>query len=556
MQITEILDLLMFATACGFLMAGFPVAFTLAGTGLLFAIVAWSLGLFDFSFFGALPSRIFGNAMTNETLIAVPLFVFMGVMLERSRVAEELLETMGRLFGSLRGGLGISVSIVGALLAASTGIVGATVVTMGLLSLPTMLRRGYDPKLACGSIAAAGTLGQIIPPSIVLVLLGDQISNAYVDAQRSIGNWSPEPVSVGDLFAGALLPGLLLVAMYIAYQIIVAILRPESSPPIPAEEFADDVHLWVKVLHALVPPVILIVSVLGSILAGVATPTEAAAVGAVGATLLAGIRVGELNIPMTHAEKKARIGMSLASAMIVGGLRRLDDGSKRPIYAAALGLVAMLTLQNFVDIRVGRNEIPTGDMLGIAAAIVACLALVWGLLVSLWRVWGTAILGAVMRSTMEISSMVFVILIGAAVFSLVFRGLGGDDTVHELLTGMPGGIVGAMITVMVVMFILGFFLDFIEITFVVVPIVAPVLLKSDISPVWLGVMMAMNLQTSFLTPPFGFALFYLRGVAPPEVTTMHIYKGIVPFVLIQILALVVLTMFPELATWLPTVIFG
>ena len=530
MEINEILDVLMFVTVCFFLLSGFPVAFTLAGTGLIFAGIAGLFGIFDFSFFGALPSRIFGNSMTNEVLIAVPLFVFMGVMLERSKVAEELLDTMGMLFGSMRGGLGISVSVVGALMAASTGIVGATVVTMGLLSLPTMLRRGYSKTLACGTICAAGTLGQIIPPSIVLVLLGDQISNAYVDAQRAVGNWSPEPVSVGDLFAGALLPGLALVGMYILYQLVVAWLRPETSPPIPRDEI-DATGLGRRVLHALIPPIVLIIAVLGSILAGVATPTEAASVGAVGALLLAGLRLGETNA--------------------------------RPIHVAGLSLVVMLTVANTLDLRVSRDHIPALDMLGIVVAVIASGGMVWGCAVSLARVYrikieGTdlPILHEVMRSTMQISAMVFVILIGASVFSLVFRGLGGDDMVHEILSGIPGGMFGAVAVVMLVMFVLGFFLDFIEITFVVVPIVAPVLLQMDMSPVWLGVMMAMNLQTSFLTPPFGFSLFYLRGVAPKEVSTMHIYKGVIPFVIIQLIGLMLLAYFPAIATWLPKVVFG
>ena len=552
MEIKEILDVLMFATLCAVLLAGFPVAFTLAGVALIFASIGIGFGAFDPSFFGALPSRIYGNAMTNEVLIAVPLFVFMGVMLERSRVAEELLDTMSRLFGTLRGGLGISVTIVGALLAASTGIVGATVVTMGLLSLPTMLRRGYDPALASGSIAAAGTLGQIIPPSIVLVLLGDQISNAYVNAQRTIGNFSPEPVSVGDLFAGALLPGLMLVGMYIAYQAVVAWLKPASSPAIPREELGDSSALFKQVMQALVPPVVLIVAVLGSILAGIATPTEAAAVGAIGAALLAGIRVPKLDLPPKTDTQEPAILSAFWSAVE----RRFDPNTPTPIHVAGLSVVVILVLQAFVDLRVLREEIPTGDMVAIWIAAIACLGAAWGVAVSILRVRKTTILTDVVRSTMKITSMVFVILIGAAMFSLVFRGLGGDDLVHSFLTSMPGGITGAIITVMLVMFILGFFLDFIEITFVVVPIVAPVLLQSDISPVWLGIMMAMNLQTSFLTPPFGFALFYLRGVAPPEVSTMQIYKGVIPFVIIQIFALLVLATFPQLATWLPKVIFG
>ncbi len=526
----ESLDVMMFASLCGLLLLGFPVAFSLAGTGLVFAGIAWTMGLFDMSLFGALPSRIFGNSMTNEVLVAVPLFIFMGVVLERSRVAEELLDTMGRIFGSLRGGLGLSVTIVGALLAASTGIVGATVVTMGLLSLPTMLRRGYAPSLACGSICAAGTLGQIIPPSIVLVLLGDQISNAYVEAQRAVGNWSPEPVSVGDLFAGALFPGLLLVGLYMAYQMMTAWWKPDSSPAIPSDELETGDLFW-RVLHALIPPIVLIISVLGSILAGIATPTEAAAVGALGAVLLGGLRVDE------------------------------QHGS--PIYVAACALVVMLVLANSMDLRITRNEIPADDLAAIVVAILASLILAWGTWIALLRIYaarvpgtGNSVLVEVMRTTMQVSSMVFVILIGASVFSLVFRGLGGDDMVHEFLKDLPGGVFGAVLLVMVVMFFLGFFLDFIEITFVVVPIVAPVLLQMDINPVWLGIMMAMNLQTSFLTPPFGFALFYLRGVAPDTVTTMDIYKGVIPFVLIQILGLVILSLFPVMATWLPKIIFG
>ena len=524
MELAEILVFLMFGVVCVMLMGGFPVAFTLAGTALLFSVIGWSVNLFEFSLFGALPSRIFGGAMTNELLIAVPLFVFMGVMLERSKVAEELLDTMGRLFGNLRGGLGISVSIVGALMAASTGIVGATVVTMGLLSLPSMLRRKYDPSLACGSIAAAGTLGQIIPPSIVLVLLGDQISNAYVDAQRMAGNFSPDPVSVGDLFAGALLPGLSLVGLYILYQIIVAWIKPTVSPAIPKEDLDDGIPLLWRVIHALIPPIILIVAVLGSILAGVATPTEAAAVGSVGAMLLAGLR--------------------------------LDAKRGNALYVAGGCLIVMLILTTTMDLRVSRNEIPAGDFFGIILAGICTVGLAWGVLVSLQRAEQHNILKEVMRETLKVSAMVFVILIGASVFSLVFRGLGGDDMVSDFLKNLPGGEFGAILLVMAVMFFLGFFLDFIEITFVVVPIVAPALLQGDISPVWLGVMMAMNLQTSFLTPPFGFALFYLRGVAPPEISTIHIYKGVIPFVIIQIIGLCVLALFPQLATWLPKLIFG
>ena len=453
----EILSLGMFATACAVLMLGFPVAFSLAGTALAFAFLGDLLGIFDLRLLGGLASRYFG-VMVNEVLVAVPLFVFMGVMLERSGIAEKLLETMGLLMRRLRGGLAISVTLVGMLLAASTGIVGATVVTMGLLSLPTMLKAGYDPKLACGTICAAGTLGQVIPPSIALVILGDIMQGANTQAQLALGNFAPDPVSVVDLFAGAMIPGLMLVALYIGWQILISFLRPQMAPPMEARE---DVHLWGQVLGALLPPALLIMAVLGSILAGIATPTESAAVGAVGASVLAIAR----------------------------------------------------------------------------------------------RRFSLEVLRHVMRSTTKISSMVFVILLGASVFSLVFRGLGGEEIVRDVLTAMPGGAFGAMLVVMALMFVLGFFLDFIEIVFVVVPIVGPVLLMMGLDPIWLGVMIAVNLQTSFLTPPFGFALFYLRGVAPPEVKTMDIYLGIAPFVVIQLVGLGLVAAFPALATWLPGVIF-
>lgn len=522
MDIRESLDILMFVAICAVLMTGFPVAFTLAGVALAFGLIGMAFGVFDFGFMAALPQRIYGN-MTNDVLIAVPLFVFMGTMLERSRVAEELLENMGRLFGHLRGGLGISVSVVGALLAASTGIVGATVVTMGLLALPTMLRRGYDPALASGSIAAAGTLGQIIPPSIVLVLLGDTLANSYQKAQLEQGIFSPETLSVGDLFAGALLPGLMLVGFYILYQIVRAVLDPKSSPAMPVDESVSTAELYRRTLRALVPPVALIVAVMGSILGGIATPTEAAALGAVGAILLAGERAG---------------------------------GMKVPVRAAALSLIALLLLTSFMDLRTARSQISMTDQLGIWLAYLLCAGVAWGLFASLHRLWANNVLGEVTQSTARITSMVFIILIGAALFSLVFRGLGGDDTVHEFLSAMPGGAVGAVFIVMLVMFLLGFFLDFIEIIFVVVPIVAPILLMMDVNPIWLGVMMAVNLQTSFLTPPFGFALFYLRGVAPDTVSTMQIYRGAIPFVALQVLALGIIALFPALATWLPRLLFS
>jgi len=450
---------LMFLCVILVLLAGFPVAFTLGGTALIFAGIGALGGGFNEALLLSLPNRVFG-IMTNETLVAVPLFVFMGVTLERARIAEELLETLSALFGSLRGGLGVSVTLVGMLLAASTGIVGATVVTMGLLSLPTMLKRGYSPEIAAGTICASGTLGQIIPPSIILVMLGDVMTTAYQQAQLEMGIYSPKTVSVGDLFAGALIPGLLLVLLYVLYIVGLAFFRPATMPA--HQRGPEERVSFVRIVRALAPPLLLIFAVLGSILGGFATPTEAAGVGGMGALLLA-IWRRELN------------------------LERLQD---------------------------------------------------------------------VMRATLRISSMVFLILIGASIFSLVFRGYGGDDGVRAILGALPGGVVGAVIVVMAVMFLLGFVLDFIEITFVVVPIVGPVLLAMGLDPVWLGIMIAINLQTSFLTPPFGFALFYLRGVAPPSVTTAQIYRGAIPFVAIQIFALLLIAAFPDLVTWLPARVYG
>ena len=512
------LDLLMFAAACLVLLMGFPVAFTLAGVALAFGLIGQGLDIFDMGFFYALPQRIYGT-MTNEVLIAVPLFVFMGTMLERARVAEDLLENMSRLFAGVRGGLGISVSIVGALLAASTGIVGATVVTMSLLSLPTMLRRGYAPSLAAGSIAAAGTLGQIIPPSIVLVLLGDVIANAYQKAQLEQGIFAPETVSVGELFSGSLIPGLVLVGLYIIYQVCLAIIKPSMAPP---AEYDDDLVLS-DLLGALFAPVFLIISVLGSILAGIATPTEAAAVGAVGTILLAGHKLGDRQKLMT---------------------------------AGAFSVLLVVVLANTFDLRLERDTISAPDLLAIGVAMALCGVIILAVGTSLLTTYRLDVLESTMRSTTHTTSMVFVILIGAALFSLVFRGLGGDDTIHDLLQSLPGGTWTAVAAVMLVMFLLGFFLDFIEIIFVVVPLVGPVLLGMGVDPVWLGVMMAINLQTSFLTPPFGFALFYLRGAAPESVRTGDIYRGAIPFVIIQLIMLALLAWIPEMATWLPEVVFG
>ncbi|MEL6371936.1 MAG: TRAP transporter large permease subunit [Pseudomonadota bacterium] len=522
------LDIAMVIVLCALILSGFPVAFCLAGTALLFAGIGLAMGVFDPSFIKPLPQRIHGAVM-NGTLVAVPMFILMGVILEKSKIAEELLDEMAKLFGSLRGGLGISVTIVGALLAASTGIVGATVVTMGLLSLPTMMKRGYDPAFATGSIAAAGTLGQIIPPSIVLILLGDVISNAYQKAQLDQGVFAPETVSVGDLFAGALLPGLMLVTMYIGYQVLVALLQGNKAPAVDATELGPRSEVWGRALKTLPGPLLLIIAVLGSILAGIATPTEAASVGAMGALLIAGLR------------------MSPSTAGVTG----------RPaIYAGVVSVAFIVVMTLNFDLRLGRVETTPLEQIGIMVVTVLIALLAWAILLSLINLRRKRTLAPVADQTVRVTTMVFSILIGAALFSLVFRGLGGEETVQHALASLPGGVAGAIIGVMIIMFILGFFLDFIEITFVVVPLVAPALLKMGVDPVWLGIMMAINLQTSFLTPPFGFALFYLRGVAPEAIKTADIYRGAIPFICIQVIALALIAAFPAIAIWLPDLLYG
>ena len=466
MGLPELLAVAMVIALCALLMAGYPVALTLGGVALGFAFLGHWSGVMDLALLGALPARVFG-VMANEVLIAIPLFVFMGVMLERSGLAEDLLEAMGRLFGARPGGLAIAVVLVGVLLAAAKGIVGATVVTMGLIVLPTMLRHGYNTRLAAGTVAATGTLAQIFPPATVLILLGDQIGNAFAAAQLAKGSFSPLPVTVSDLFAGAIVPALALVLLYLIFLVAVATLWPKSSPPIPPDPAAPrGIALARRLLAALVAPLALILVVLGSILGGVATPTESASIGAVGAMLLAARRSGP-------------------------------------------------------------------------------------------RAFAAGVLAPVIYRTAQITSMIFVILIGATLFSLVFRGLGGDEMVRRTLSDLPGGTGGAVLVVMLAMFLLGFVMDAFEIIFVVVPIVAPALLAMPgVDPVWLGVMMALNLQTSYLHPPLGPTLFYLRGVAPPEITTADIYIGVVPFVLIQFLALLVLWFAPGLATWLPHALYG
>ncbi len=437
----EYMSLVLFAVVFALLLFGFPVAFTLGGVSLIFGYFTFGL-----NFFQLLPLRIWGT-MTNYVLIAVPLFIFMGLMLEKSGLAEELLETMAMLFGRVRGGLAISVIVVGAVLAASTGIVGATVVTMGLLSLPTMVKRGYSPELSTGTICAAGTLGQIIPPSIVLVLLGSVMN-----------------ISIGDMFVGAVIPGILMVGLYIVWILIIANLRPESAPAMPPEELAAfrANGMYRRIIRAFLLPFFLIVAVLGSIFAGIASPTEAAAVGAFGATLL------------TIGQRK-------------------------------------FTFKTLTE---------------------------------------------VMHGTTSLTCMVFILLVGAAAFGLVFRGMGGDRYITSLI--MDAGLEPHhfLFIVMLVIFIAGFFIDFIEITFIIVPVVAPIFQQMGVDQLWLGILIALNLQTSFLTPPFGFSLFYLKGVAPPTITTAHIYKGILPFIAIQMICILIVVFWPEAVTWLPKAMSG
>ena len=468
----ELMIILLVLSVFAVLLSGYPVAFAYGGTALIFFLigVTYMPETFDDTAMNLFDNNLIGLIGRRDMLIAVPLFVFMGVMLERSRIAEQLLETMGLLFGPMPGGLGISVLIVGMLLAASTGIVGATVVTMGLLSLPTMLKRRYDPSVAAGTICASGTLGQIIPPSIILILLGDQIATEYQNAQSSMNNFAPDTVSVGDMFAGALIPGLMLVGFYLVYLLLLAFFKPHKVPAIPKQErHLSGKQLIRQSMTVLIPPIVLIVVVLGAIFVGAAAAYEAASVGAMGAILLAAINK-QLNLK---------------------------------------------------------------------------------------------ILREVMQTTVRVTSMVFLIFIGAMLFTATFKGFGGDRIVESLLSDLPGGVFGAMFMIMLVMFLLGFILDFIEITLVVVPIVAPIIFmfgydqstgvqdtSQIIDPVWFGIMVAINLQTSFLTPPFGFSLFYLRGVAPPEVTTSHIYRGVIPFIGIQLFTLLLLAIWPELATWL------
>ncbi len=544
---------LLVLTMAGALAVGFPVAFALPGSAILtigMAALAGAIFAGDVSAYFAQdgPVQWLTAGVTNfrgvyweverDTLIAVPLFVFMGIMLQRSKIAEDLLVTMAQLFGPIPGGLGISVVLVGALLAATTGILGATVVAMGLISLPAMLRNNYSKPLATGTIAAAGTLGQIIPPSIVLIILADQLSNATDQAgtlrqtmYRNATGQSTLPTefgitstSAGDMFLGALFPGLVLVGLYVTYILITGLLRPKLAPAVPTEGVRD-LRFALRVVLALVPPLALILAVLGSIILGIATVNQAGAIGAIGAMIMAGYRLME-------------------------GKR----GAFTPAIIAIVSIVAILILLENFDLNVKSID-NTQDAVGVVLAVIAVL----GLLVAVaWSGWRTVkiddTLKGVMVETAKTTSMVFIILLGAAMLTAAFRSFGGEELVKEFLTGLPGGFWSQFIVVMAVIFVLGFFLDFIEIAVVVVPIVAPILLSdpaANVTAVWLGVMIGVNMQTSFLTPPFGFALFYLRGVAPIEVKTTDIYRGVVAFILLQLVGLGIAGTFPGLVNFLP-----
>lgn len=512
------LDLLMFAGLIIFILKGYPVAFTISGVATLFAVIGWATGAFTINLMGALGQRFFA-VLTNPVLTAIPLFVLMGVVLEKSRIAEDLLETMGRLFGGVRGGLGVSVVLVGALLAASTGIVGATVVAMGMIALPAMLRNGYNAPLAAGTVCTAGTLGQIIPPSTLLIILAEVMSSAFQQAQYKQGKFSIETISVGQTFAAALVPGLLLVTIYIVYILLRAWLRPEDAPAM--REMAQKPS-GAEILGAIVPPVLLIVAVLGAILGGIASPNEAASVGAVGAVLLAGVRQG---------------------------------APRGVILAGAAALLALAVLAGMLPVRLQRSD--AGGFEYAMATLYALLALAGtgAIVVALQALFRQRLMLPAMRQTMVVTAMIFATILMASYFSLVFVGLGGEHRVASILESLPGGATGALLFAMAFVFILGFFLDFVEISVILLPLLIPPLIMMGHDPIWLAVLLAVNLQTSFLTPPFGFSLFYLRGAAPEEVTTGMIYRGVVPYIALQIGAIGLIWLWPMIATWLPRAVF-
>jgi len=517
---SDVFNVLMFICAFSLVLVGYPVAFTLAGTAIAFAFMGHWLDLFPLGHLAFMGQRMYG-IMINETLVAVPLFVFMGLMLERTKIAEDLLTGMAALFGRRPGGLAMSIVLVGALLAASTGIVGATVVTMGLLGLPVMLKHGYNARFASGTICASGTLGQIIPPSIVLIFLGDFLTYAAQQASMKMGRIGQASVSVSDLFAGAMLPGLMLVGLYLLYILWTGWRYPGKCPPLVGVfEMEGRTRALMKVL---VPPVLLIVAVLGSILLGIATPTEAASVGAIGAVVLGAARTSPRLMPL--------------------------------LIAGVAAAVVLVLLKIFFDLRFQRQVVPTSDAIAIGLAGLATLVIALASVAALGATGRSGMLQDVLKRTARITAMVFTVLIGASLFTLVFRGFGGEEAVKHFFDALPGGLFGAMLFTMIVIFLLGFFLDFMEIIFIVIPIVAPILIMMGADPLWLGVMIAVNLQTSFLTPPFGFALFYLRSVAPDSVSTGDIYRGAIPYICIQVLGLILVAAFPALATWLPQVLF-
>lgn len=518
------LPLGLFIGAIALIMLGYPVAFTLPGTAILFALLGWQLDRFDLSYLSSLPLRYWGT-LTNEILIAIPLFILMGVLLERSKIAEALLDTMGRLFGGLRGGLGFSTLFVAALLAASTGIVGATVITMGLISLPAMLKAGYDKRLSTGMICASGSLAQIIPPSTVLIFLAVILQSAYSQAQMSQGNFMPDTLSVGDIFAGALIPGLLIASLYALWVGFIAFIRPNAAPALTAIVSREPTVLYKRIINNLVPALLLIVAVLGSIIGGIATPTESAAVGAVGAMVLAMIKLIGDHYAAGKNLAEVEHFRFIFWVCFVGGII---------VLGLIFGGIAVL------------NILVLAFMIGF----------LWIAALPALRKEFFPMLHAVSISSLIITCMVFTLFLGASVFSLVFARLGGEELVANFLSAMPGGETGAVLIVMLVMFLLGFFLDPFEIIFIVIPIAAPILLIMGVEPVWLAIMVGIVLQTSYLTPPFGFSLFFLRSVAPPEVKTGDIYRGVAPFVMIQLSGFALIWFFPELATWLPGLIYG